>query len=224
MNPEHLLFSARGTLGQGANPGEAWSCGLRCSRPAGFTDDQADMDSHAEDVFKDWAAFITTASARVSNVVRLTEVRAYSIGTDGLSGQRPIGMSSSPPVQGVSASSVHPWQCSLVLTLVAEGRGQGRLGRIYLPPQAVDLDGDGGVAPGQITGILAACKTLIESVGNKVGVDSGFGVRVVGTTQRPGQDGTIREVKSIRLGRVVDTQRRRRRSLDEQYQETAVST
>jgi hypothetical protein len=139
-------------------------------------------------------------------------VKLYSVDSTGHIDRDPA-TSTGAAVSGTSATNGHPWQCSMVMTLVAGARGKGRFGRIYLPPQGFTILSDGTVTLVQRDAMFASTKTLLENLSNAPGPDSGFGLVVAGRTG----GGTLRDVTEVRMGAVCDTQRRRRRSLGENY-------
>jgi len=166
-----------------------------------------------DDCFDDWSAYVLDANARVSQHVRLEYCKLWRINAAGHAEDDTV-ISAGAPVRGVTTAGKHPWQCSLAMTLEAGTRGKGRFGRIYLPPQCYDMDDNGTVFDAQFNAIFNRTKTLLLNLSDKPTIDAGWGLVVAGQT---GVAGTLREVERIKLGQVVDTQRRRRRSLPEAY-------
>jgi hypothetical protein len=145
--------------------------------------------------------------------VRTREVRLYRIGANGLIQEAPI-IASGLPANGSGAANT-PWQVSTAVTLFTGGLGKGRFGRFYLPPQNYLLSDDGGIADATADTRMQNVVTFLNSVRAVDGL-SATAVRlcVVGRTEPVG---TMRAVTAIRYGTVPDTQRRRRRSLQEAY-------
>lgn len=147
--------------------------------------------------------------------VYLTETRAYMIGADGKAVGN-IGYNVlATPFKG-AATHKYPFQVAHSVSLVAEGRGKGKYGRVYLPGSGTQVNSD-GLLP------VPACTTLATNFAQYMGlVDTALAARlgqdvelvVAGTTGA----GTLRPVREIWVGRVLDTQRRRRRSLTEVHQ------
>lgn len=207
----HVRAVTRFLLGPPGTPREEASCTLNfigsAPAPAG------DKVVLANDIFADWATAITDGSFLVTQDVELSQVRLYSIGSDG----RMVGdptFSTAAAVRGVVQTNKHPWQCSVVLTLVAGSSGKGRFGRIYLPPMGYFITSDGVLADSNHLAIFNGAEALMQRLSNRPGLDAGWKLAVAGST---GASGTLREVTALRLGKVADTQRRRRRSLDEAY-------
>jgi len=179
----------------------------------GISDIIADYQALVNDAFDDWSTFFLSAGGKVSQQTHLVEVRGYSVGADGRSLKDTV-ISTRATVQGAANSPYHPYQCSMVLTLVAGTRGKGRFGRLYLPPSCQTVGIDGTVPLTEQTNLLTAGKQLLSDLSNLPGLDAGAGIRIAGQT---GTGGTLRTVDEVRVGKVYDTQRRRRRSLDEAY-------
>lgn len=172
----------------------------------------------ADDSYADWATFMGDSAARVCSSVRLTGLKLYSIDASGHIDQDPV-IADGDPVPGVASTGFHPWQVTNVVTLVAGVRGKGRFGRIYLPPQGFTVGADGLIDNAHRAEMWGAVQTLLGSLSNRPGLDTGFALCVAGKTG----SGTLRPVTELRMGRVADTQRRRRRSLDEAYVTAAFS-
>ena len=219
--PGHVLATFRGTLGPAGLPKETWSFGLR------FGDDvtgpsatiPAFTQATAEAMHTSAVTLITSAQTKFSRDVEFTHVRLYPIGIDGHALAPPL-ISTGAVARGATTTNLWPWQCSIVATLKADGLGRGRFGRIYLPPMGQALDVDGGLPSGAVLPIRQATSSFLAEVANAAGFATTTHLVVIGTT---GAAGTIRRVMNLRMGRVVDTQRRRRRSLDELYISALIS-
>lgn len=219
MVPEHYRITFIGALGVSAVPAtETWSNTLNyrpVSVPVGEMS-QGTADAVAAAALADAQGFY--GSALFADDVWLTEARAYCIGTGGHA-SGPIGYAVANPAQagtGSVSGRYLPNQVSWTLSLVADGRGKGKFGRIYLPcpVAAVAKDGrvTGTVTEQALNNMGSYLQTLDASLGTAFGND--VELIIVGST---GTAGTARPVRELRLGRVLDTQRRRRRSLDEAY-------
>lgn len=218
----HIRLTARFTLGAAGAPKETASCTLNFARGAANWNDEAQREAAVEDCFGDWSAFVALVPSRFHTSTCLDECRLYVIGANGNIEENatypdgvPPAISIGDPMRGPLSPTAegHPWQCSMVTTLVAGTRGKGRFGRIYLPPMSYNMQNDGLMNSGIHAELLTAVHGLLDNLSNKPGIDAGWGLRVAGSTG----SGTLREVTEVRLGHVPDTQRRRRRSLEESY-------
>jgi hypothetical protein len=209
---EHVRATAHFKLGPAALPVEEATCTLNFRAPALDGWDGVDVDL-ANAIHDKWSAFVTSADSQVSNDVGFDHVRLYKIDTTGHTVGDVIE-STNDPVRGVLSTLKHPWQCTLCVTLDAGHRGKGRFGRIYLPPMGMGMTTDGLVDLTQRDEILVKVHELLDGLHTLSGYTPEWGLMISGRT---GTAGTLRPVESIRLGRVVDTQRRRRRQLAEAY-------
>jgi hypothetical protein len=127
-------------------------------------------------------------------------------------------------VMNGGSTSGHPAQIALACTLTTTAqRGLASKGRFYQGGLGLS-----GYTPATADGLISAtqaadfgnrCKTLLEAINNNPGLDANFGgydVHIVSDGGLSGV-GVARKVTGIKVGRVLDTQRRRRGSLVENY-------
>lgn len=101
-------------------------------------------------------------------------------------------------------------QATMVATLTtATPRGLANEGRMYLPATVHRAAPDGRVVEGVATDLLSAMQNFLPAV-DAVGIGQ---VTVFSATRA----GAARDVTGVRIGRVVDTQRRRRNRIAELY-------
>ena len=114
-------------------------------------------------------------------------------------------------IVGVADSVIYPPQVAIVVSLdTAIRRGRAHAGRFYLPLPGPVLSASGVLAAAEQEKYVDAATTMIEGLNNalqpwQVGVVSDIG------------PGAQQRVTHVRVGRVFDTMRSRRRSLDEAY-------
>lgn len=107
------------------------------------------------------------------------------------------------------APATLPAQCALAITLRTDiKRGRAHSGRFFIPRIGGPVGSDGFVPTPQVTALVEASTLLLNSInaavpGYKVAVMSDIGT------------GARRFVRNVEVGRVVDTIRSRRTSLDE---------
>lgn len=168
----------------------------------------------------------------------LTELKCARIGTDGLYPGSEVAYSHFylPPIPGPinSNPTMLPQGTTCVTLTTAVPRGLGSKGRMFLPPAGDGiLQGDGRIttsialqtakAVGQlITTINAA--TLVGNVqvmsrGKAVATYDPARRKIIYTYPNPG---VSNNVTGVQCGRVIDTQRSRRRSLLEERQSAPV--
>jgi hypothetical protein len=160
------------------------------------------------------AAFHARNATAINTHCLLNFVKVNAIGTDGKylgAGTNEATYASVPGGQASSAMFTN--QTALGVTLeTGFSRGPAHTGRFFLPLPALDLDSGGRVA----TATAAAIKTSCATMRTAVNTNSTGHVMVV-MSRKAGAPGH-RAVTGFKVGTVLDTQRRRRRSLVENYQ------
>jgi hypothetical protein len=191
--------------------GDDWSCGLRMT-PVGAgtaTNDPAMMTGVAAAI----EAFHAAAGAQVGPGAKLTFSKMNAVGVDGhylsLLTQEHVHAS---VAGGGSGANTPANQIALVVTLeTGFARGPAHRGRFYLPLPMITPGSDGRIATGSRDPVVTAAAAFLTalnavSAGAKVGVYS-----------RKSGAAAHRIVTSMSVGRVLDTQRRRRNKLVEAY-------
>jgi hypothetical protein len=208
FDSQHVYVQWGGKL-----PGnEQWSCGIRMystvtggslTRDPGFL---AAVETAIQ-------AFHTSPNTNISAAAKLSFVKANNVGTDGHYLEAVTEQVIVADVGGNGpAAPTHPNQIALCYSLVTGySRGPAHRGRFYAPLPCHVIGADGLMdASGQLyaknagNALVTALNAITANL--QVGVFS----RKLGS---PGH----RKVTGVEVGRVLDTQRRRRRSLLEQY-------
>lgn len=219
---KHLVLQWGGTL----PGGEEWTCGLRLAGgntgadPLGFpTHDgiATALTGYVGDAVHDYHV---NGSGLISSACRLTYAKLNAVGedgkyTDGTTIERSYGTTG---VAGGSPSAlVYPNQIAAVISTTTEiARGYGHAGRYYLPlPSAAVVASTGLVAVEDATALANQAIAFINSLSSG-SISGPIGSMNVCVMSRHGT-GSTHEVTGVRVGRVLDTQRRRRRSLPETY-------
>lgn len=221
----HFIIQWGGTL-----PGdEEWSCSLRMAN--NFTGDTPISFPAAEDV-QEWVdgavkdavlAYHTRGDTHISSGVKLTFCKANIVKMDGhyLS---PISHEHLfTPTAGGGGAGVHPNQVALVVSLLTGlARGSAHRGRYFLPMPNLAVDQtDGLIGEAYALDVATSTRTFLEALSDTPGVDTSSTVNVVVMSRKSGAPAT-HKVTAIEVGRVLDTQRRRRRSLPETYRRSIV--
>lgn len=199
---EHIRIVAGGRLGTNSPAPEQWSCSLSVDPGTLGMIDQTQVNLiHAA-----WATLIQ--SSRFATFVKHDYTKASLIGTDGLV----IGavLRHDATVAGNGDGFLHPFQVALVATLRTGLRGPSHRGRFYLPgPNVEVLATDGTISDAHRDTYFTEVGTMLDAVNTAVG--SGRTLCVASSK------GYNTPVTASQVGRVLDTQRRRRRSLAEDY-------
>lgn len=145
---------------------------------------------------------------------QLYGLKAAGLQTDGTYAYDAITRPISPLTGG--GSNVLP-QASVVLSLRSgSALGKGNYGRMFIPHSRLQQNaGAFGASETAAAAFAAKGATFITGVNSALDAGgSGLSVRIMGQT---GGVGTAKEVTQVAVGRITDTQRRRRNALPEQY-------
>lgn len=193
--------------------------GLNYFQPDDYLNDQA-----APAVI-DWA----TRSA-TSNKCRVRQLKLSPIGApDGKLVPAPPYATGTPcvldwtgsyPVGGNSGTLL-PLQNAVVASHRTAQVGRGGRGRAFLPGlTASGLDADGRLNSGVVAGLLDAQVTLLEALSFDGGGGTAANVQPIITG---GGWSRYAIINAVKVGNIMDTQRRRRRSLPETFQTASVT-
>lgn len=214
----------------GVLPGaEIWSCGLRLgaldnSIGGAFDYEGAQVDTLLDYYVTKITAFHQRAVSMISNRAKLDFVKLNKIGVDGHYADQ--GNSHvrflNPKIDGGGVGNAPPNQVALALTLTTDvQRGPANKGRIYIPlPMAVPAP-DGLISDADATAIMHSFRTLLEDISDTPGIDSDATPDVLVMSRKAGSP-AARYVTGVKVGRVLDTQRRRRNAIRENYVSEAV--
>jgi len=214
---KHLKVVFGGVLGETASAPQGWSISTRWNLVGGGYDarSQDTMDSIAASVEDAATTFFT--SNVFTDQVWWTYCKAYSIESNGGSADNPIGVFNVDDPDAGSAGAEKPFQVSWVVSLDATGRGSGKAGRFFLPCPAPAVERDGTVLVASAIASLALVKDFLDDVDSAIGgSDLAEDVQLVIASGKG--TGTLHPVTELRLGRILDTQRRRRDKGVEDYQ------
>jgi hypothetical protein len=209
--PAHTRISALGRVG---TAGERFSYGVNmiATNPG---QSQMPSQSEAEDIAADFKAFHGRATSRISAQCVLEEVKVASIGEDGKYTEDPIIVAALQAGQGGNIGYTLP-QAALVASLVTERRGPSGKGRFFIPMPEAQLESGSLLLPVLIVEqVRASVAQLITALNNEPGLD-GLERRVAVISTK----GFTTLVTGVRVGRVVDTMRSRRKGLAESYTST----
>lgn len=211
---EFIKMTFGGSLASG---NDIWSCGLSIAEYTtfsfnfpGFFDVVVDRIDDLGTVVE---AFIAKVSTNVPTNATLDWLKLAPIGTDG----KYLGPAAEIELDGNGGKSgAYVPQAAMVVTLDSnKWKDPGKYNRFYLPFGS-NTGGDWSLEPGEQVNMLLNCVDFIDELNGvllNTGVDTNGRISVASATG----DGTIMSVQRVRLGRIIDTQRRRRNSLPEQY-------
>jgi hypothetical protein len=197
----------------GKLPGpETWSCGVRMAGPS------ATAVADAATLLDDYAGAVSAYHARVGTglcaTAKLSWVKVNAIGTDGKYMVPTTNEQIMADVPGTySTAQLFPNQVAYAVSLkTAVSRGPAHRGRFFLPAPGGALDANGLVSDTYRDGVRTSTDTFIAAMN---AATPGWQMAIF---SRKAGAPTHREVTTSEVGRVLDTQRRRRRSLAESYE------
>lgn len=196
----------------GKLPGnETWSCSLRMALTGGAVAiDDAKLTAAANAI----QTYHTNASSFISSHAKLSSVKLNAVDEDGHYVTNPTNEKLIADIAGgaTEAAPSYPHQVAWAITLTTGfSRGLAHKGRFYNPLPTPVIGTDGLTTAGNATSVKNTATTLLTALN---AIDAGLKVAVFSRKQGAP---THRLVTGIAVGRVLDTQRRRRRKLLEQY-------
>jgi hypothetical protein len=223
---EHLYLQWGGKL----PGGEQWSCGIRIAEQgvhvpgATYVPPESDVDDWLNGAVKDAvAAYHTRAITAINPLAKLSFCKLNAIGTDGhyvwpLTHEHVFA----DLAGGGDAFNTTINQASVAVSLTTGfSRGPAHRGRFYLPMPAVQIGTDGLMVAAFANNIMASSKTFLEAIADTPGIDAPNSMTPMVMSRKLGAP-AHRKITGCQVGRVVDTQRKRRRSLPETYSTTAL--
>lgn len=214
----HLLLRFLGTFGTtGSIKYEEWGASVRVAVPTG-TLSEASKGAFLETIQASVASFHTSSATAAHNLSWLAKLTAAYIGTDG----KYVGGGAQPTTEYIYAtpfagfsSNLTSWDVARTYTLrTSLGRGRGSVGRFYWPcAGSISADGRWTTTDAQAASVKA--KEMLDSINSaaKATWPGAIGISVISSL-----GAAVQAVNRVEVGRAPDTQRRRTKSLIEDYQ------
>lgn len=207
----HTLVTFGGSLRAKGTQNDVWQCGVR-----GF-DTNLGQVPVPQDRLQDLtnallpriATWFSSIGARIPATTLLLWCKAANIdGAGHYTGDAAVTNGSTAGNQGTQTL---PNQCSLVYTWDSGVTlGKARTGRIYPPNTAIPLGGGDAISTGSADeAATAALNLLTQLTYSNAGLV--FQPCIVSSS------GTVRDITSVRVGDMIDVQRRRRNAVRETY-------
>lgn len=212
MVAQHIKLTHYGVFGADkAQPQEIWQFSTHWSDVIGATITPDAMNACMK-AWSDYIAGFTLASAA------LTGCKASTIGTNGKLTKPPV-YSTDPAVSGNGnvGQSQTPYQTALCVSLKSDiWRGPLSRGRFYLPTPSLRPDGNDRI---DVTAALPLVKDFLTHCQQSLrfGV-SAQSVELINVSKLSPDYATVQQIK---IGNVLDTQRRRRNKIKETYSSVA---
>lgn len=205
---DHVLVAWGGTL----PGGEVWTNTLRMRdvNPIGFPDQTA-ISGYLAGGFKDaLATFWLSVKPFLGPDAKLAWMKANAVGTNGKYLASTTNLYTwATPIAGTSGANRANQVCIAVSTTTAATRGRAHKGRFFLPATYTTIDGvNGQFTAGESTTLANAAATYLSSLNSTASV---LGVQQLRCAVMSNIGaGTHQDITGIKVGRVLDTQRRRR--------------
>lgn len=201
---------------------EIWSCGLHIGKENENTT-QSDLESMSlfttsginlvlEDFYK-------SQDSGTPSKMRLQWIKLAAIGTNGKYMGTPVEYFYPSAVSGGSTLPFIPSTASAVTLVSDKFKDPGKYNRFYLPVCAPAGNNAFKERKDQTDAKALQVKGLIEGI-NIVLMSEFAGLRIRVVSQR---SGIYRDIERVRVGDIIDTQRRRRNALRETYSEEEVT-
>ena len=205
----HLYLQWGGKL-----PGtESWSCGLRMINVGSVQDPVSAAPGLIAGAKTAVQAMHVAATVNLHTAAKLSFVKLNAVGTDGTYISDATNLVAVADVGGASSGVQPPNQVALAVSLTTGySRGPAHRGRYYLPLPVKTLDSGGLIPAADAINVSGATDTFIAALN---ALSPSWAVAVM--SRKVGAP-AHRVVTGNLVGRVLDTQRRRRRSMVEDYQ------
>jgi hypothetical protein len=226
FDSQHVLLTWGGKL----PGGESWSCGLRlCEQVhvpgANTLITQTETKSWLYGSLKSAVqAFHTAPTSWIAPACKLSFAKAARIGLDGKYIDQSTDEFVFPDLAGGGNAifAIHPQQVALAVSLTTGySRGLAHRGRFFMPmPVCPITETTGLIDTVTADQVRQSVKTFLEAVADVPGIDAPNSLTPSVMSRRGA--GGHRVITGVEIGRALDTQRRRRRGLKENYEAVAL--
>lgn len=219
----HALLSFGGTLSTGTPPNEIWNCNIRlssCLIDGTLTGPISDLSGTlaviAPALKTWWTTLIGTGAAAVGTLQQATldYVKLNNIGSAGkYTNATTVQQAYSPKPNG-ALGGLMPWLVTAAYSWSTNvGRGPGSHGRVYVPIAVANNNGTPIIPSAQLASMVTHAQNLLKAVA--VGPsDSTHACRPVIASR---QHNSLTAITGVRVGNVMDLQRRRKDAIPETY-------
>lgn len=204
-----------GTMFGGA---EEWSTGFFLGEEGAAAADPTDAAATA--LLDLWRTFFESANSFIASTYLTTECKINQI--QAINGRVLDGSThyAYPATQldGAYAAQVYPPQCSLVVTLASDRpRGLASKGRMYIPGVSAAVSANGKITTANRDVFATNVKNFFNGVRAHADIPNTPILAAKGTGVFPELTAQNDYIQTIKVGDVIDTQRRRRNGLVESY-------
>lgn len=165
------------------------------------------------DVATAWIAFLGTAGVICPSWSRFVAIKGAPLGVNGKYLAEPDVVAQF--TTGTSTVKVVPQETAVISLMSRQSLGDANRGRMYLP-HITGTSASGQFRIQNVSAVSAAMKTFLQAVNTASSTVTGASGSRVCIMSAKGT-GTTKKVMDIRMGDLVDTQRRRRNRIAENY-------
>lgn len=189
---------------------EVWQCGIRGL----FNTDTPSVDAWLASVGPTVGGWFADSSVAMHPKSRMSWMKCNAIGTNGKYSDpsHPHTWFASSPYVGTGTATYSPFLALCYSWTTSRLRGVGSHGRVYVPvgmpntPSGSDI-----ISSSQQGTAVTAAKTLLTRVHTTVGTDT-FNPAILSN-----KDASATLITGVRIGQVIDVQRRRKNRVPEAY-------
>lgn len=220
----HVRVTCSGTMGTAAVPPEIFSFGWALAPDGDFSEGAIPSETCLTAMNAAVVAMFANAASQISNLAKLTRIKYAKIGVDGKYSQIPVEYVVSQV--GGSALTPHPPQVAYAVTLDGPDAIKRVTGRYYLPMTTLTVQGDSlSASTTQRNALLATQVTMMNAISaalvlDEENPDDVLELSIASQGRLPDIAPFNPTVVALRAGLVMDTQRRRRNALPEDYART----
>jgi hypothetical protein len=209
----HLLMQMGGRIVLAGHPDEVWSCGIRGRLLA--PQDNADSMDYLNEVAPNLLAWWKSPPNGMANTASLDYLKANLINAAGHYADAGNTNAHNFPANSMGGGlPTVPSFCTVAWSWTTlKARGTSSKGRIFLPNYTPDMGGNASpfITPAyQAASVQAAIGLLgvFRNTGGTVSVDTSIFSSI---------DASHQSIQGVRVGNVIDTQRRRKNAYTESY-------
>jgi len=208
----HWLMAIGGTLGNTGGANEIWQCGIRGLPNPGSGLSLGDADQGLSKIHEAVRAWFVSDNANMRNDATIAYCKLNEIGPDGRYVDPTTNVYDYPDGTFGAAVPEMPSFLSVAFSWTTDrNRGPGARGRIY-PPVAIPHSPGDVVSTLLTNAYVTAAKGLLDAISNP-----SSGIFVMGPAVVSKIGAVIQPITGVRVGNVIDVQRRRKNALVEVY-------
>ena len=217
--------SLRITIGGSLFDVETWSIGFRArsTTPESNASLIAGNAGMADDIYTDFSAGFANSQLHANSQATCDWVKVAALDTDGhyadgSDADLHAEVVGAGPAGGGSADA--PQLCTVVSFGTVVHRGHASKGRVFIPGCAQStITATGEISTGAAGDIRDEMKDRLDHINGILSTAFSANMRLA--VMSPLGAGLSHSITDVKVGRVIDTQRRRRRQLDEAYSDIA---